>query len=198
MFGCFLNKPEIKIPSHLSIVPELAWLHSTERLNSIIDWCIDKNVKQLSFFAIPLSFWESTNIELFNDFILNYTPPEGVEMDMVSSMESSLNVDVRLKCHTMKKTQNSRLKVFLFVAYSFYQDLNHIEYASQIKQTGSVPSSMSDPELLIFTGGKSQLHDFCLAHLSNTCLLSSSISFLCLDNEVLDDLLEIYSERLIK
>lgn len=196
MFSCLSNPIQIKIPTHLSIIPEMAWLHNTAKLDSIFQWCLDRNVKQLSFFAVPLNFWENTNIELFSNFILNYTPPEGVDMDIVSSMESKLSVDIRLKCHSMKNTQDSRLKVYLFTAYSFHQDLNHIEYASQIKQTGSIPSSMSDPDLLIFTGGLTKLHDFCMLHLINTCLLWSPTPFSCIDHEVLDDLIEIYSERI--
>ena len=195
MFACFQEHVDIKTPTHLSIIPDPSWLTTTQNLNHIFAWCLNNNIQELSFFAWPMEFWETQNIELLNAFICKQTPNKDISIQLVSSFESNLNLDVRLKFNTLN-TATPKLKVYIFISYSFLRDLTKVEYASQIKTNGSIPSSMSDPEMLIFTGGKAQLNNFCMAHLTKTCFLSTKTLFSHMDHEVMDDFVTLYSEHL--
>jgi len=191
MFSCFTQPVDVNVPTHLAIIPGPVWLKNTERLDLLIQWCLGKGIEELSFFAWPVAFWDTHDIQLLETYI-GQLQCKNVSFRLVASSEFRLSTEMRLNCSKLHDSE-AKLEVYLYVSYSFEEDLESVQYGNQFKQLSKVPSSASDPDLLVCTGGLYNLSGFCMARLTKTTLLFSSVSFDVCDNEVWDDSIETYT-----
>lgn len=192
MLSCFSPNVNVIVPPHLSVIPDASWLKTPDSLLTMSQWCLNKGIGELSFFAWPLYFWETQDIAILETFLYALKPKKHISFQLVSSSNYRLSSEVRLKCSQLN-VPTASLKVYLYISYSFEEDLKSVEYAEQFKQMSNVPSSASDPDLLICTGGLYNLSSFCMAHLTKTTLLFSPVSFDVCDDEVWDDLVDTYT-----
>jgi|TARA_B110000285_G_scaffold233515_1_gene307540 undecaprenyl pyrophosphate synthase len=192
MFGCFSPNVDTIVPSHLAVIPDASWLKTPGHLLTTSQWCLDKGIGELSFFAWPLDFWETQDIIKLATFLKTLKSKQDISFQLVSSSKYRLSPELKQKMNQLT-VPNASLKVYLYISYSFKEDLESVEHADQFKQFSKVPSSATDPDLLICTGGLYNLSNFCMAHLTKTTMLFSSISFDICDNEVWDDLIDTYT-----
>ena len=192
MFGCFSSNVDTIVPDHLAIVPDASWLKKPDQLLVTSQWCLQKGIHELSFFAWPLDFWDTQDIDKLETFLKTWKTKPDISVHLVSSSKHRLSPELKQKM-TQLLVPNAALEIYLYISYSFEEDLKSIQYPNQFKEFSNVPTAASDPDLLICTGGLYNLSSFCMAHLTKTTLLFSSISFDVWDDEVWDDSVDTYT-----
>lgn len=217
MLACFRETPVV-YPTHIAIIPDgnrrysnrvfqdsmSGHQKSIDAMEGLINWCLQKNIPELSIFA-----WSSENWS---------RPPEQVEFAMtqfkllleqwirreqtdiafhfVSTSSEKLDSIIRQKMHDLNAiTQNhSKLKCYIYVSYGFSEDVERAQL-DNFRETSAVPAAASDPDVLIRTSGEQRLSNFCMWHLRYAELIFIRPLFPDCDDEVWDDCMVEYSSR---
>tara|TARA_B110000879_G_scaffold199280_1_gene271972 strand:+ start:1064 stop:1591 length:528 start_codon:yes stop_codon:yes gene_type:complete len=174
MFQCF-GKDKINIPEHIAVIPEL---FDKDKYLELIEWGIQHNLKELSLFVWPNSYWNSETINT-------------VELQQEwTSLYEQLS---QCNCRYEFVTSNSKLPVVpiktdgttlvrMYVSYGFDESLS----------LGMCEHLGTNPDVLICTGGSYSFNNFCMHQLGLTRILFTYIPFKYCDKEVMDELLTDY------
>lgn len=184
MLSCFTQKT-IKTPNHLAVIPDGNW-----SINNTIQWCLRKGIREFSLFthkAFP-------QIDSMVDEWLRKEQTD-VAFHFVST--SKLSSVLWQKMYALKSSSrnNVRLKVYIYVSYVFAEDVKQCLDKFDYKTFSVIPSSISCPELLIRTGGRHFLGQFCMWHLRCADLMFINVSFRDCTDEIWDQCLDEFSTR---
>lgn len=184
MFSCFPQKKR-RIPKHLAIIPDGNWT-----IDNTIGWCIDKGIRELSF----LTQQPCPQLDSMIDKWLHKEQTD-VAFDFVST--SGISSVLWQKMYALKKSssrkKNVQLKVYIYVSYVFAEDVKQCLDKFDYKTFSVIPSSC--PELLIRTGGRRVIGNFCLWHLRCAELMFIKVPFCDCTVETWEQCLDEYSLR---
>lgn len=138
-------------------------------LMELMDWCLSKNIEELSVFAWSIENWKRTKTEInyvmeqlqnqLQQFIDN--PDKRLAFTFVSSDTANIseNITEQIRTLTDANEDEAKLHIYIYLSYGFTK--------GTIKQ----PILKRDPDLLIRTSGEQRLSNFCMGNLAYTELL---------------------------
>ena len=216
MFAC-LSKP-LTYPKHIAIIPDgnrryserlfqnsiSGYKDSGLALDRLVNWCLSKNISELSVFAWSSENWSRPEVEIsgamkqFEKALDKWSLDNQKEIafHFVSTSPEKLDNNIREKmlfCHT-KTCENSKLKVYVYISYGFTEDVA-LKQSGSYRKTSAVPADASEPDMLIRTSGEQRLSNFCMWHLRYTELIFIKPLFPECDEEVWEECVEEYTSR---
>ena len=195
-----------RIPRHIAVIPDgnrrysrrhlfSGYKHSGESLQRLLTWSLSKGVQELSIFAWSSENWSRPVGEIteamgqFEKALDQWLDKKQSKIGyyFISTSPHKLKPTIRNKMHQLTtQTDNNRtLKVYIYVSYGF----------SEETLCTTIPTFMTEPELLIRTSGEQRLSNFCMWHLRYTELMFIKPLFPECNEEVWDSCLEEYSTR---
>jgi len=217
MFSCFRTEP-IVYPKHIAVIPDgnrryarrafqdagSSHEHTGKAMQCLIDWCLDKGIGELSIFAWSSENWTRPQEEIDSTMeqilrvLSKWMTSEQTDIAFyfVSTSAHKLNRQIQQKMRDLTDiTRNhKKLKCYIYVSYGFSEDVEQAQ-RGDFRDLSKVPSSATDPDLLIRTSGEYRLSNFCMWHLRYTELLFIQPLFPECDAEVWDDCAVQYSGR---
>lgn len=213
MFACF--EGHVDPPSHIAIIPDGnrrwqkktggSYQRSKDALQSLIEWCLEKGIKELSTFAWSSENWSRPQAEVtramdqFNTALDNWIETEQTDIAyyFVSSSPEKINIDLRNKMDKLNNItkKNKGLVVYLYLSYGFTEDVQQATGNVNFKIASVVPSFSTLPDLMIRTSGERRLSNFCLWHLRYTELLFIKPFFPDCDRPTWENCLVEYAQR---
>jgi len=184
MFTCFQN-PTQKIPQHLAVKADPSWIQEPHSISGLIDWCLERNVAQLSFFTVT----PSTDPTLL-EFIMQLNQNDKITWYLIST-NSLINSNIKVKLYQLRFAC-AILKIYIYIDYQFQERLEHLRYGTADALT-IVPSKYTEPEFMIITGRQTNMTATPLDKLENTSLLFIATKFIYCDDEVWDDCMEHFT-----
>lgn len=220
MFACITKEPPITIPKHLAVIPDgnrrysrrlfmntvSGYNNSGESLQRLINWSLDKGIRELSIYAWSSENWTRPQNEIdgameqFNTALDKWLTDDQklISFEFISTSVHKLSSTLRTKMHSLKlqtfPSEDTRLKVYIYVSYGFSEDVDRMS-TGKYEFDSVIPNAMSEPDLLIRTSGEQRLSNFCMWHLRYTELMFIRPLFPECDEEVWDSCLEEYSTR---
>jgi len=217
MFSCLGANP-MDYPRHIAVVPDgnrrharralqstaSGYAYSRKALQTLVDWCLAKNIKELSIFAWSSENWSrpadevESAMQQFEKALDKWSSDDqnDIAFHFVSTSPHKLNSTLRLKMHTLSTTtrENTKLKCYIYASYGFAEDVERVKIGN-FRVSSAVPDHATDPDVLIRTSGERRLSNFCLWHLRYTELIFIPTLFPDCDAEVWDDCMVEYSSR---
>jgi len=187
MFAC-LTKTKIDIPKHLAFIVDdwgncIGETNRRQLFRDTVQWCLRKGIGELSFMIWPSAQWplsRTNHIQehlhpLFDEWLAQ--TQSDVAFNFVSSSQNNIHSTLREKMYTLKTLthENTRLIVYIYVSYSYSEDMQQCIHKTGYSNESVVPSSC--PDVLIRTDGVPTLSNFCLWHLRFTELVFINPSF---------------------
>lgn len=217
MFSCFRKEP-IVYPNHIAVIPDgnrryarrafqdagSSHEHTGKALECLVDWCLDKGIGELSIFAWSSENWSRPEEEIASTMnqigrVLDKwlrSEQTDIAFHFVSTSPHKLNSAIQQKMHDLNAITRSHknLKCYIYLSYGFSEDVQQPQIGN-FRKSSKVPSSATDPDLLVRTSGEYRLSNFCMWHLRYTELLFIQPLFPECDAEVWDDCAVQYSRR---
>jgi len=184
MLSCFPKK-KIMIPKHLAVISDGNW-----SIDNTIVWCLDKGIREFSL----LTHKAGPQTDSMIDEWLNKEQTD-VAFDFVSTSEICPLLWQKMYALKSNSRNNVRLKVYIYVSYVFAEDVKQCLDKFDYKVFSVIPSSVSCPELLIRTGGRRAIGNFCLWHLRCAELMFIKVPFCDCTAETWDQCLDEFSTR---
>ena len=217
MLSCLLkNEETVTVPKHMAVIPDgnrrFARLnklkgveHSKRSLENLLEWCINKNIGELSVFAWSSENWSRPQEEIdtfMDNFLVSLDEwlqkeQQNIRFIFVSSSPHRLNSDIRKKMYDLSlfTQENTKITLYIYVSYGFTEDICQADMCHDFKRQSVVPSWASNPDVLIRTSGEQRLSNFCLWHLTYTELIFVDTLFPACDETTWDMCLDIFSKR---
>lgn len=217
MFSCMVKELPSVIPKHIAVIPDgnrrysqrifrnnvSGYEQSGDSLQRLLNWSLDKCIQELSIFAWSSENWSRPKEEVEGAMEQLHKAldkwlcdeQEDIAYVFISTSPEKLSSVLRVKMHNLKTQtcENSKLKVYIYISYGFSEDVNKM--VDDYRTDSTIPSSMSEPDLLIRTSGERRLSNFCMWHLRYTELMFINPMFPDCDEEVWDSCIEEYSTR---
>ena len=138
-------------------------------LLGLTEWCLSKNVKELSIFAWSTENWTRPQREIkyamtqLQQQLQRWidTPDHRFSFTFVSSTIQQIPLPILQQMKTLQTAtdNDSLLRIYIYISYGFKEGCI------------AEPRYKQDPDLLVRTSGEQRLSNFCMGNLTYTELL---------------------------
>lgn len=182
----------------------------------IIEYCIKKEISQVSFFAFSLENWKRSITEvdflmkLFFSYLNKKTLSKMEEFGIVGkwigfedNLDKKLIQKIKWIQETTNKFANKKIQVNIFFNYSGTQDiLNAIEKALHVNKNEKInpddfllTSKLLPIDLLIRTSGEQRISNFCLYNLAYSEMIFEKTYWPDYNTDILENNIKEYYLR---
>ena len=166
---------------------------SRTTLLNLMNWCISKNIEELSVFAWSIENWKRPQhevnyaMQILQKILSHFieTPDRRYTLRFISSDTSKLPQKIcrQIKIIESQKYQESKLNVYIYLSYGFSKGVTKEVVLKR------------DPDLLIRTSGEYRLSNFCMGNLTYTELLFIQPLFPECSDEIWNECLAEFQRR---